>query len=57
MKSNAFGVGNVNLKGRITKRLRCGCCTAINLRSFYKKKQDTKYMREFRYEPRKESDS
>jgi hypothetical protein len=32
MKSNAYGVGNANLKGRKTKRLRCGCCDAINFK-------------------------
>ena len=32
MKSNAFGVGSANLKGKKTKRLRCGCCNAINFK-------------------------
>lgn len=32
MKSNAYGVGNANLKGRKTKRLRCGCCNAVNFK-------------------------
>lgn len=32
MKSTVVNVGNVNLKGRKTKMLRCGCCVAVDLR-------------------------
>lgn len=34
MKSVGYGVhlGSVNLKGKKVKRLRCGCCTAYDLR-------------------------
>ena len=45
MKSTAFGVGNVNLKGRKTKRLRCGCCDAINFKEDELKKIHKKEMR------------
>lgn len=46
MKSNAFRVGNANLKGRKTKRLKCGCCTAINFREKELEKEAQKYMKE-----------
>lgn len=45
MKSNAFGVGNANLKGRKTKRLRCGCCDAVNFKEDELKKIHRKEMR------------
>ena len=45
MKSNAFGAGNANLKGRKTKRLRCGCCTAVNCKEDQLKKEHKKEMR------------
>jgi hypothetical protein len=45
MKSNAFGAGSVNLKGRKTKRLRCGCCTAINFKERELRKEHKKEMR------------
>lgn len=45
MKSNAFGAGSVNLKGRKTKRLRCGCCTAVNFKQDELKKIHAKEMR------------
>lgn len=38
MKSNAYGVGNANLKGRKTKRLSCSCCTAVNFKEDMLKK-------------------
>lgn len=44
MKSNAFGVGNANLKGRKTKRLRCGCCSAFNCKEDQLKKEHKKEM-------------
>jgi hypothetical protein len=44
MKSNAYGVGNANLKGRKTKRLRCGCCTAVNFKQDMLKKEHQKEM-------------
>lgn len=44
MKSNAYGVGNANLKGRKTKRLRCGCCTAVNYKQDVLKKEHQKEM-------------
>ena len=44
MKSNVYGVGNANLKGRKTKRLRCGCCEAINFKEEYLKKTHKKEM-------------
>lgn len=46
MKSNAFGVGNANLKGRKTKRLRCGCCDAVNFKEDELKKIHRKEMRD-----------
>lgn len=45
MKSNAFGVGNANLKGRKTKRLRCGCCDAVNFKEDVLKKIHQQEMR------------
>ena len=45
MKSNAFGAGNANLKGRKTKRLRCGCCTAVNFKQDLLKKEHKKEIR------------
>ena len=45
MKSNAFAVGGANLKGRKTKRLRCGCCTAVNFKEDELKKIHKKEMR------------
>jgi hypothetical protein len=47
MKSNAFGVGDINLKGRKSKRLRCGCCTAYNFKEKCLKKQHKKDMNNF----------
>lgn len=32
MKSIGINVGSVNLHGKKEKRLRCGCCTAYDLR-------------------------
>lgn len=46
MKSNAFSVGNANLKGRKTKRLRCGCCDAVNFKEDELKKIHHKEMRD-----------
>lgn len=46
MKSNAFGVGNANLKGRKTKRLGCGCCDAVNFKEDELKKIHRKEMRD-----------
>lgn len=45
MKSNAFGVGSINLKGRKTMRLQCGCCTAQNFKEKHLKQQHKKEMR------------
>ena len=45
MKSNAFAVGNVNLKGKKTKLLRCGCCEAVNFKEDELKKIHKKEMR------------
>ena len=42
MKSNSFGAGNANLKGRKTKRLRCGCCNAVNFKQYLLKKEHKK---------------
>ena len=57
MKSSGLNLGNVNLKGKKHKRLACGCCSALDLRSTYKEKQDNKYMKEIHYEPREKSNS
>lgn len=32
MRSTAIPVGNLNMRGKRTKLLRCGCCTAMDLR-------------------------
>lgn len=45
MKSNAFGAGSVNLKGKKTMRFRCGCCTAVNFKEDELKKIHKKEMR------------
>lgn len=44
MKSNAFGAGNANLKGKKTKLLRCGCCEAVNFKEDELKKIHKKEM-------------
>lgn len=44
-KSNAFRVGNANLRGKKTKRLRCNCCTAINHKDSYNKELIIKNIR------------
>ena len=46
MKSNAFGAGSVNLKGKKTMRFRCGCCEAVNFKEDELKKIHTKEMRD-----------
>jgi hypothetical protein len=48
MKSAGYGVhlGSVNLKGKKVKRLRCGCCTAYDLRENELEKIHTKEMSE-----------
>lgn len=33
----AHGAGNINLKGKKYKLLRCGCCEVIDFREDYKK--------------------
>ena len=43
-KSNAFGIGSINLKGKKTKRLRCGCCSAFNCKEDELKKEHKKEM-------------
>jgi|694.fasta_scaffold35401_5 hypothetical protein len=45
MKSPAYRVGQANLKGKKTKRLRCGCCTAFN---FLDKERDIRHKKEIR---------
>jgi hypothetical protein len=45
MKSNAFGAGNVNLKGKKTMRFSCGCCDAVNFKEDELKKIHKKEMR------------
>lgn len=44
MKSNAYGAGNANLKGKKTKLLRCGCCEAVNFKEDELKKTHKKEM-------------
>ena len=46
MKSTGINVGSVNLKGKKVKRLRCGCCTAYDLRENELKKIQLKEMRD-----------
>lgn len=55
--SPAYGVGNANLKGKKTKRLRCGCCTAINFKEDELKKIHTKEMRDATVDPSGESNA
>lgn len=40
------GAGNVNLKGKKSKLMRCGCCSALDFREEYKKKLDKKLIKE-----------
>lgn len=48
MKSTVINVGSVNLKGKKVKRLRCGCCTAYDMREDELKKTHLKEIREYR---------
>jgi hypothetical protein len=41
------GAGNVNLKGKKYKLMRCGCCAAYDFRDEYKKNLDKKMIREY----------
>lgn len=41
-RSNAFGVGSINLKGKLSKRLRCRCCEAFNCKQDELKKEHAK---------------
>ena len=45
MKSTARNVGNVNLKGKKTRLLRCGCCEAVNVKEDELRKEHKKEMR------------
>lgn len=38
----AYGAGNVNMKGKKYKRMRCGCCHCIDMREDELKKQHQK---------------
>lgn len=46
MKSAAVNVGNVNMRGKRTMPLSCGCCDALDLRDAERKRQDEREMRE-----------
>lgn len=41
-RSSAFNVGSINLKGKLTQRLRCGCCNAFNCKQDELKKVHAK---------------
>lgn len=45
--SPAFKAGNKNLKGKLTKKLRCGCCIMYNFKHIEKKKRDLKEIKDF----------
>lgn len=40
------GYGNINLKGKKTKALSCGCCIAFNLKDKQREKLAKKEIRE-----------
>lgn len=44
-KSPAYNVCNCNMKGKKTKRLSCGCCTAYNRKEEYQAKLANQSMR------------
>lgn len=41
-RSNAYGIGSINLKGKLSKLLRCGCCEAFNCKQDELKKEHAK---------------
>jgi len=41
----AYGAGNVNMKGKKYKLMRCGCCWCLNLRDKVLKKEHEKEMK------------
>lgn len=45
MKSTPRNVGSLNLRGKKTKQLRCGCCAAFNCKEDELKKEHAKEMR------------
>lgn len=47
MKSTYVNVGSVNLKGKKSKRLRCGCCTAQDFREREMERAGLKQIRDF----------
>jgi hypothetical protein len=47
MKSAGINMGSVNLKGKKTKRLRCGCCTAQDFREREMERAGLKQIRDF----------
>jgi hypothetical protein len=47
LKSAGINIGSVNLKGKKVRRLRCGCCTAYDLREEELEKVHKKEIQEF----------
>ena len=45
MKSTARNVGSINLRGKKTRLLRCGCCSAFNCKEDELRKEHEKEMR------------
>jgi hypothetical protein len=41
-RSGAFNMGSTNLKGKLTMRLRCGCCNAFNCKQAVLEKEHAK---------------
>ena len=55
MKSTSRNVGSVNLRGKKTGRLACGCCTAANFKEHLLRKEHKKEMHRLHLEQNMEN--
>lgn len=46
-RSNHACAGNVNMKGKKTKRMSCGCCSCIDFREKIRYNKDYKMMKDY----------
>lgn len=46
----AHGAGNVNMKGKKYKLMKCKCCVCLDLRDNYKERLDKKTIKEYNAE-------